>query len=85
MIEYILVLVDQPSKARELNGLFHAIDMPTLKLQAFSFGQQMHGLQFRGTRPTRLIDLMTDEVRKEDRYDKWYKYCVEPNKNGLRV
>ena len=85
MIEYVLVLVDQPSKARDLNGVFHKIDAPVIKIQAFSFGQQMHGLQFRGTRPTRLIDLLSDEIRRDDRFDSWYKHCVEPNKKGLRV
>jgi hypothetical protein len=83
MTDYILVLVDRPDIARELNGAFFKIDNPNLKIQAFSFGQQMHGLRFRHTRPTQIIDLMSKEIRNNERYEPWYRHCVEPNRKKV--
>lgn len=73
MIEYIVILVDQ--------GHNHVVcETDTLKIQVFKKGSQMLGLQFKGSRPTRIID----RIHKRDlglnvEFEDWWKHCVVPN------
>lgn len=74
--EYIIVLVDTAESAQKITETFRPYESPYFKLTAFASGQIMHGLRHRATRPTKVIDLMTQ--RDGDYFAKWYAHCVQP-------
>ena len=73
-LEYIVILVD------EVLPYMRPIEGPTAKVTFHGAGTQMVGLRFRHTRPTHVINCISEEKKRElgDRYDYWYDHAVKP-------
>jgi len=83
MSQYVLILVDSPKLANEITqSCLCTRDTDTL-VQAVSVGQQMVGLRHRETRPTVIIDMITD--RSAPNFGLWWENCVIPNARKAKM
>ncbi|BCA37380.1 MULTISPECIES: hypothetical protein [Bacteria] len=73
---YVLVIYDTPEERDEANKLYNEYDedlvfiRKNVKLEAISVGQSIHGKQWRGQRPTKVIDCT---VRRPINFEWWYR------------
>ncbi|NHN31140.1 hypothetical protein [Paenibacillus agricola] len=78
--EFIVVLVDDLSTQREINGVFELLTTPNFRLVAYAKGSQMCGVNHRGRRPTLIIDAIKErEGYGNITFDEWYSNCVLPS------
>jgi|SRR5690625_517082 len=79
-LEYIVFILEEHEHASELNSIFRDLTTDVFKVQAFSKGQMMHGLNHKGKRPTIVVDLIEDTTLRgsTEEFDRWYTHCVEP-------
>ncbi|TYS60488.1 hypothetical protein FZC76_21700 [Sutcliffiella horikoshii] len=75
-VKFIVVILDDNKLANHLDHISRDIEREHFKIRYFSVGQAMVGLQFKGNRPTEVIDLTT--VRDDDYDKKWRTHCVKP-------
>lgn len=77
MSQYVLILVDSPELANHITqSCLDTRDTQTY-VHAVFVGQQMVGLRHRETRPTVIIDMITD--RSHPQFDLWWEHCVMLN------
>lgn len=80
--EFIVVLVDSPEQAQVFNSAAGHLTTPTFKMYAIWAGQLTCGLRHGPTRPTKIIDLITN--RNFSLFERWYNECIRPMKGAIR-
>jgi hypothetical protein len=76
-MKYIVVLVDKETP--DMRG----IETDTLKISYHGVCTQMCGLRFKHTRPTHVINGISEGL-KDKRYYKWYAHEVQPMLNYIK-
>jgi hypothetical protein len=76
MVEFIVILVDTPEQAQKLNSALGHLKTPTFKMYAIWSGQAVCGVRHGPSRPTKVIDLITN--RNFALFDRWYAECIRP-------
>jgi hypothetical protein len=75
-VEFIVVLVDTPEQAQIFNSAAGHLTTPTFKMYAIWSGQIVCGLRHGPSRPTRVVDLITN--RNFPLFERWFKECIQP-------
>jgi hypothetical protein len=80
LVEFIVILVDTPEQAQKLNSALGHLTTPSLRLYAIWSGQTICGLRHGPSRPTKVIDLITN--RNFALFNRWYNDCIKPLKEA---
>lgn len=75
-VEFIVILLDSPEQAQKLNSAFGHLTTPAFKMSAIWSGQMVCGLRHGPSRPTKVIDIITN--RNFPMFERWYAECIRP-------